>query len=89
MEDLIPIVLKYVQSRQKPRGIVLFVAHNARVFDVPFLTNEFNRCNFEIPSDWRFIDSMTLSREMMKSKGHSLSLSPHTCVNENTDKQKV
>ncbi|KAK4753223.1 hypothetical protein SAY87_022021 [Trapa incisa] len=37
MQDLIPILLKYMQSRLKPGGILLLVAHNARTFDVPFL----------------------------------------------------
>ncbi|KAK4802313.1 hypothetical protein SAY86_000516 [Trapa natans] len=69
MQDLIPILLKYVESRQKPGGIVLLIAHNARTFDVPFLVSEFNRCNFEIPPHWRFMDTLTLAREVMKSKG--------------------
>lgn len=36
MEELIPILLQYIRSRQKPGGYVLLVAHNARTFDVPF-----------------------------------------------------
>ncbi|KAJ6928622.1 hypothetical protein NC652_012682 [Populus alba x Populus x berolinensis] len=39
MEELIPILLQYGKSRQKPGGYVLYVAHNARAFDVPFLVN--------------------------------------------------
>ncbi|PKI76155.1 exonuclease DPD1, chloroplastic/mitochondrial isoform X2 [Punica granatum] len=74
MEDLIPILLKYVRSRQKPEGIVLFVAHNARVFDVPFLKEEFNRCNYVIPTDWHFMDTLPLSRQVVKAKGQKVSL---------------
>ncbi|XP_047321793.1 exonuclease DPD1, chloroplastic/mitochondrial [Impatiens glandulifera] len=68
MKDLIPILLAYVKSRQKPGGIVLLVAHNGRNFDVPFLINEFNRNNFDIPHDWHFLDTLPLAREVMKSK---------------------
>ena len=75
MEDLIPILLQFVRSRQKPGGYVVLAAHNARSFDVPFLCSEFTRCKAEFPSNWFFVDTLTLAREMMKSKGLSLSLS--------------
>lgn len=66
MEELIPILLQYVKSRQKPGGYVVFVAHNARAFDVPFLINEFSRCHFEIPPNWLFVDTLPLAREVIK-----------------------
>lgn len=69
MEDLIPILLQYIKSRQKPGGFVVLIAHNARNFDVPFLTEEFSRCSHEIPPDWLFVDTLPLAREVMKSKG--------------------
>ncbi len=69
MEELIPILLQYVRSRQKPGGIILLVAHNARSFDVPFFCKAFDRCSTEIPSNWFFLDSLSLARELMKSKG--------------------
>lgn len=69
MEELIPILLQYVQSRQKPGGYVVLIAHNARTFDVPFLVNEFRRCAFEMPSNWFFVDTLPLCREAMKSAG--------------------
>lgn len=69
MKDLIPILLRYVGSRQKPGGYVLLVAHNARNFDVPFLINEFNRCSVDIPPNWLFLDTLPLAREAMKSEG--------------------
>ena len=75
MEDLIPILLQFVRSCQKPRGYVVLATHNARSFDVPFLRSEFTRCKAEFPSNWLFVDTLTLAREMMKSKGQSLSLS--------------
>lgn len=77
MEDLIPILLQYVKSRQKPGGYIMFVAHNARSFDVPFLINEFGRCSYEVPQNWLFMDTLTLARELVKSGGnldHSLTL---------------
>ena len=69
MEDLIPILLHYVRSRQKPGGYVLWVAHNARCFDVPFIINELRRCSTEIPPNWLFVDTLPLARELMKSGG--------------------
>lgn len=72
MGDFIPILLQYIRSRQKPGGYVLWVAHNARCFDVPFLIKEFSRCHTDIPSDWRFFDTLSLARELMKSGGSKL-----------------
>lgn len=71
MEDLIPILLQFVKSRQKPEGYILWVAHNARGFDVPFLIKEFSRSSTEIPPNWLFLDTLPLAREVMKSKGGS------------------
>ncbi|CAI9265684.1 unnamed protein product [Lactuca saligna] len=73
MKDLIPILIDYVESRQKPGGQTLFIAHNGKAFDVPFLISEFNRCSFEIPPHWEFADTMPLAREIMKVEGLSLS----------------
>lgn len=69
MQDLIPILFQFVGSRQKSGGYVVFIAHNARCFDVPFLLEEFNRCSFEVPANWLFTDTLPLARELMKSKG--------------------
>lgn len=71
-KDLIPILLQYVESRQKPGGLILWVAHNGRSFDVPFLINEFSRCNTEVPPNWRFLDTLPLARELIKSAGSDL-----------------
>ncbi|KAL9332463.1 hypothetical protein ACSQ67_002073 [Phaseolus vulgaris] len=73
MEDLIPILLQYVRSREKPGGHVLFVGHNARCFDVPFIMNELRRYSMNIPSNWLFLDTLPLARELMKSGGTKLS----------------
>ncbi|CAH8272369.1 unnamed protein product [Arabidopsis lyrata] len=67
MEELIPIFLQYVESRQKPGGYVMLVAHNGKSFDFRFLINEFNRCSYEIPHNWLLLDSLPLGREHMKS----------------------
>lgn len=72
MEDLIPILLQYVKSRQKPGGYIMFVAHNARTFDVPFLIKEFSRHSYEIPPNWLFMDTLSLARELIKSGGQSI-----------------
>ncbi|XP_068661674.1 exonuclease DPD1, chloroplastic/mitochondrial-like [Aristolochia californica] len=72
-KELAPILVRYVQSRQKPGGIVLWVAHNGRRFDVPFLIKEFSRCSMDIPSDWFFVDTLPLARLLVKPDGSKLS----------------
>ena len=63
-----PAVLEFVECRGGSGGLVFLVAHNGRKFDVPFLVKEFQRCSIQIPSRWRFVDSMPI-REAMKAKG--------------------
>ncbi|GMI94502.1 defective in pollen organelle DNA degradation1 [Hibiscus trionum] len=72
MEELIPILMQFVKSRQKPGGYVLLGAHNSFAFDLPFLINEFSRCSYEIPPNWLFMDTLSLARELMKSGGSNL-----------------
>nr|CAB3485796.1 unnamed protein product [Digitaria exilis] len=67
--DVLPILLAYVQSRQAPGKPVLWVAHNARQFDIPFLMQEFERCSTQVPTDWLFVDSLCLARKLKKSDG--------------------
>ena len=67
--DLLPILLAYVQSRQAPGKPVLWVAHNAKKFDVPFVMQEFERCSAQVPADWLFVDSLCLARKLKKSDG--------------------
>ncbi|MED6112283.1 hypothetical protein PIB30_060260 [Stylosanthes scabra] len=69
MDELIPILLQFIRSRQKPGGYVLFVAHNARCFDVPFIRSELRRHSTEIPPNWLFVDTLPLARELFKAKG--------------------
>ncbi|ESW16978.1 hypothetical protein PHAVU_007G199800 [Phaseolus vulgaris] len=73
MEELVPILLQYIKRREKNGGYVLWVAHNARTFDAPFLIQEFIRCSMEIPENWVFLDTLPLARELMKSGGTNLS----------------
>ncbi|KAK7397135.1 hypothetical protein VNO78_18302 [Psophocarpus tetragonolobus] len=85
MEDLIPILLQYIRSREKPRGHVLLVAHNARCFDVPFIINELRRYSMEIPPNWYFLDTLPLARELrelMKSEGKELSSTSLTALRD-------
>ncbi|CAN8255776.1 unnamed protein product [Cochlearia groenlandica] len=74
-EELIPIFLKYVQSRRKPGGYLMFVAHNGHSFDFRFLINEFSRYSYEVPHDWLLLDSLPLARETMKSLEPTVKLS--------------
>ncbi|XP_062186126.1 exonuclease DPD1, chloroplastic/mitochondrial-like isoform X2 [Phragmites australis] len=67
--DVLPVLLACVRSRQAPGKPVLWVAHNAKRFDVPFLTQEFGRCSAQVPTDWLFVDSLSLARKLKKSDG--------------------
>nr|CAB3496176.1 unnamed protein product [Digitaria exilis] len=71
--ELIPILLQYVWSRQMDGKPVLWVAHNGRSFDVPFLIFEFRRCKVEMPGDWLFVDTLPIARQLVDSKGSKLS----------------
>lgn len=68
-EELIPILLQFVSCRQKTGRPVLWIAHNGRRFDVPFLIREFKRCSVEIPEDWYFLDTLYLARQLRKPDG--------------------
>ena len=74
MEDLIPILLQYIKSREKQGGYVLWIAHNGRAFDAPFLIPEFFSCCAERPRNSLFLDTLPLGRELIKSEGILLSL---------------
>lgn len=71
-EELIPILLQFVSSRQRSGRPVLWIAHNGRRFDVPFLIMEFKRCSMEIPDDWYFLDTLYLARQLRNSDGSKL-----------------
>ncbi|KAG1338742.1 exonuclease DPD1, chloroplastic/mitochondrial [Cocos nucifera] len=71
-EELVPILLQYVRSRQMAGKPVLWVAHNGRRFDVPFIIKEFQRCSEEVPADWLFIDTLPLARQLVKPDGSKL-----------------
>ncbi|CAL9148453.1 unnamed protein product [Musa hybrid cultivar] len=67
--ELVPILLQYVRSRQVDGRPVIWVAHNGRRFDVPFMIKEFQRCSVEIPPDWMFVDTLPLARQLVKADG--------------------
>nr|GEX31385.1 exonuclease DPD1, chloroplastic/mitochondrial [Tanacetum cinerariifolium] len=67
MEELIPILVQYIQSRQKLGGQVILVAHNGKTFDVPFLKEEFRRHSCELPSNWLYLDTVPLARKVLNS----------------------
>lgn len=43
-------------------GDVVLIAHNNDAFDMPFLQNEFQRHQLEMPKQWLFLDSLKWSR---------------------------
>lgn len=71
--EIIPILLQYVWSRQMDGKPVLWVAHNGRSFDVPFLMFEFRRCKVEMPGDWLFVDTLPIAKQLVDSNGSKLS----------------
>lgn len=71
-EELIPILLQYVRSRQIDGKPVLWFAHNGRRFDVPFIIREFQRCSREVPDEWLFVDTLPLARQLVKPDGSKL-----------------
>jgi len=55
----------------KYSGEVLLAAHNARQFDSSFLQREYWRLGREMPSHWRFLDTLPLSRSVLKKSGNT------------------
>lgn len=70
-DELIPIILQYVKSRQIDGKPVVFIAHNGRRFDIPFIIREFQRGSSEIPDDWLFFDTLPLATKLVKPDGKS------------------
>lgn len=71
--EFIPILLQYVWSRQVAGKPVMWVAHNGKTFDVPFLIFEFQRCKQEMPADWLFVDTLPIARQLVDSDGEKIS----------------
>uniref|UniRef100_A0ACD5XKP7 Uncharacterized protein n=1 Tax=Avena sativa TaxID=4498 RepID=A0ACD5XKP7_AVESA len=71
--EFIPILLQYVWSRQVVGKPVMWVAHNGKTFDVPFLIFEFERCKQEMPGDWLFVDTLPIARQLVESNGEKIS----------------
>ncbi|CAL9176800.1 unnamed protein product [Musa hybrid cultivar] len=80
--ELLPVLLQYVRSRQVAGRPVLWVAHNGRKFDVPFIIKEFQRCLVKIPADWMFVDTLPLARQLMKPDGTKLTSSSLKALRE-------
>ncbi|KAI4966370.1 hypothetical protein ZWY2020_041116 [Hordeum vulgare] len=71
--EFIPILLQYVWSRQVAGKPVMWVAHNGKTFDVPFLIFEFQRCKQEMPGDWLFVDTLPIAKQLVDSNGKKIS----------------
>ncbi|XP_037487267.1 exonuclease DPD1, chloroplastic/mitochondrial-like [Triticum dicoccoides] len=77
--DVLPLLLAFARSRQTPGKPVIWVAHNVKRFDGPFLAQEFDRCSAQIPEDWLFVDTYCVARKLPKllpseDKKHLLNL---------------
>ncbi|KAM0948489.1 putative DNA-directed DNA polymerase [Dioscorea sansibarensis] len=71
-EEVIPKWIEFVSNCRRDRNGVLLVAHNGRRFDVPFMINEFQRYSKEVPSDWLFLDTLTLAQKLVNQNGELL-----------------
>jgi DNA polymerase III epsilon subunit-like protein len=71
-EDACPIILEWVRRTQEPGKPVIWLAHNGKTFDFPFLLREMDRCGCEAPDDWRFFDTLALTRRLVDSNGVEL-----------------
>ncbi|GLJ27088.1 hypothetical protein SUGI_0531080 [Cryptomeria japonica] len=81
-KDLAPILIQYVRSRQKAGGPVIWVAHNNWTFDARFIARECNRCSLQLPSDWLFVDTLPLAREVMQLNGTKKASTKLACLRE-------
>ena len=66
-EQLEAFVDRVRQTRQG--APVLLVAHNARQFDAAFIQYEYRRLGRELPSSWRFCDTLPLARQLLRPEG--------------------
>lgn len=71
--EFIPILLQYVWSRQVAGKPVMWIAHNGKNFDVPFLIVEFERCKQDMPGDWLFVDTLPIAKQLVESDGKKVS----------------
>ncbi len=65
-EEVMPVIVNFVEGRRKGHEPVILVAHNGRGFDVPFIMKECYACSLQVPSHWYFVDSLILAREAQK-----------------------
>jgi len=55
----------------RPGAPILLVAHNARQFDAAFIQHEYRRLGRELPTSWRFCDTLPLARALLRPEGLS------------------
>ncbi|XBI58744.1 exonuclease DPD1, chloroplastic/mitochondrial-like [Aegilops tauschii subsp. strangulata] len=64
--DVLPLLLAFVRSCQTPGKPIIWVAHNVKRFDGPFLAQKFDRCSAQMPEDWLFVDTLCLATKLPK-----------------------
>ncbi|KAJ4764473.1 DNA polymerase III polC-type [Rhynchospora pubera] len=77
MEEAIPRLLKWVDSRQRNGKPVILVAHNGHCFDFLFLVRAFHEYGYQIPENWLFLDSLHLARQVLHDNGTKLKRGNH------------
>nr|XP_020160293.1 exonuclease DPD1, chloroplastic/mitochondrial-like [Aegilops tauschii subsp. strangulata] len=63
--DVLPLLLAFVRSCQTPGKPIIWVAHNVKRFDGPFLAQKFDRCSAQMPEDWLFVDTLCLATKVL------------------------
>ncbi len=66
-EDIVDNLEKDIECKNKDDKTYL-IAHNNTNFDEPFLKEEYRRIRREVPTNYIFIDTLPISRELLKNK---------------------
>jgi ATP-dependent DNA helicase RecG len=65
----------FVAAQAPGKGVVL-VAHNGKGYDVPLLVHEYRRIGRDVPSSWRFFDTLSFSKEAFAGLGRPAPRAP-------------
>ena len=66
-EEIVDNLEKDIECKNKDDKTYL-IAHNNTSFDEPFLKEEYRRIRREVPTNYIFIDTLPISRELLKNK---------------------
>ena len=73
--DVVINIMNYISDIENSVGegeLIYFVAHNGQQFDFPIFKNLLNSNGFSIGSNWKFIDTLIISRKLRETPKHSM-----------------